>query len=228
MRDARRRFTERNVLGFEVVDRAKNYDAAHPSSWVSSSRGMSKRRRRCQRAGDAHARTHAHIAAHTHIAHTSSVNTIRLIGRPFSYKQALPRKNVRAIGWGYSNGSRVRRLLRGRQSERGRLANMGLIAWGDLLGCRSRRWLRHRADSIALPDIGGGGGDDDGDAAAAGERRLSIFPRSLRDRNTPVHVSALASPVDGSPVLRDPGFVSFTTNVWSHRDLLEVCSWYLW
>lgn len=224
MRDARRRFIERNVLGFEVVDPDENYDAAHPSSWVSSSRGTSKRRRRCQRAGDAHARTHAHIVAHTHIAHTFFVNTIRLIGRPFSYKRALPRKNVRVIGWGYSNEWKVR-LLRGRQSERGGLANMGLTAWGDLLGCRSRRWLRHRADSIALPDVGG---DDDGDAAAAGERQLSIFPRSLRDRNTPVHVSALASPVDGFPVLRDPGFVSFTTNVWSHWDLREVCSWYPW
>lgn len=103
MREARRRFTEGKPWVLEVVDRAKNYDAAHPSSWVPPSRGMSNRRRRCQRAGDAHARTHAHIVAHTHIAHTffRKYDTLNRSSVLEASKLVLPRKkNVRAIGWG--------------------------------------------------------------------------------------------------------------------------------
>lgn len=100
-RDARRRYAERSVLGHEVVDPAKNYDAAHPSSRVPSSRGTTKRRRRYQRAGDAHAGTHAHTDTHTHIAHTFSVNTgtcgyISVV--PSRARESSPRRNVRAIG----------------------------------------------------------------------------------------------------------------------------------
>jgi len=148
---------------------------------------------------------------YTRTVRTFSVNRARefTVRHPHT-RVYMPRRDVRAVDRHYlRRGCDISRG--GASQKRGGLANMSLTAWGGLLECRSQRWLRQRADSIAPLDVGGGGGgggDDDGDAAvaAAGERRLSIFPRSLRDRNTPVHISALASPVDGLPVLRDSCF----------------------
>jgi len=188
---------------------------------------VSERRARCQRAGDTHARTHARNCTHTrtHIhtqAHTDTHGAHIALPRANGAREPrLSQSRKRSRGRSYlyrgcdiSPGGPVRRKRereRQRDRERGGMANLDQTAWIGLLGCRSRRWLRHRANSIALLDIdgyggGGGGGDDGGDAAAttavaaAGKRRLSIFPRSLRDWNTPVRVSpagAPASPVGG-------------------------------
>jgi hypothetical protein len=161
-----------------------------------------------------HARTHARTYTGTHRAHIAlprangarerrlSQSRKRSRGRSYLYRGC-------DISRGGRGGWAVRRKKE-RERERERVANLanlvGQTAWIGLLGCRSRRWLRHRANSIALLDIDGYGGDGGGDAAAttavaaAGKRRLSIFPRSLHDRNTPVRVSpagAPASPVGG-------------------------------
>jgi len=202
----------------------------HLSSRAPSSR-KAARRARCQRAGDTHARKCAHTHAHartytrTHVHRHTQGSHCTAACKRCTRAEALPiaetfarpelfvsgmRHLSRGEGGGVGSQKKEREKERERERERERVANLanlvGQTAWIGLLGCRSRRWLRHRANSIALLDIDGYGGDGGGDAAAttavaaAGKRRLSIFPRSLHDRNTPVRVSpagAPASPVGG-------------------------------
>lgn len=99
--------------------------------------------------------------------------------------------------------SRMRHLWRGTSQKRGGLANggfnrMGVIFWGAgpdvdcAIGQTPSRCSTSAATTAATPP-----------SPPPPPPRVSIFPRSLRDRNTPVHVSALASPVDGLLVLHD-------------------------